>query len=657
MHEYLLSDIPQISETTVNVPLYTPGNDHYYVTGDNEHKRFLEFVDGDGYFLGKMASYKKVNNVPLTGIILEEGKGIYEISDGRVALEPIDFIKEMENRTCSHENIEGSHEEDVIREGDNPFDRVQIGEAIVQYYPKCYPGDEGGRYIDIAVVTDVALFQKLGNSAVKVKEFVEDTIVKARLIYYRQFNTILRIHSLRVFTEDYTAAKNGFPLSMSLSSCVYDHSYVVQSLGNWNNNNFQAFAGAAVTHMFTGCWGPYGVVGIAYINMMCITTGVGITTQLTSASTWLIFAHELAHNLGAHHTFHLGIGRTGGLMDYGNPYYNGDIQFRPESAVEMCAGLTNAMSKSYCRAFPTVSSSCGDSLLEQFRGEQCECLDGSTNCKGCRNCKLIDPGTECSTDSFVVPSPDNNSSLITVLPTLLHSDECCSSNGRIRSSLNRCGPNNVDTCSNGFCVKLCSKYLYWSCDMEEDGCVQPCKTSSSSVECYSQWVTSTYKTAISHMPNGTWCGEQGTGRCKSGKCIYGQNEQVTGYPTSMPTSMPTHIQEYELVTAIPTTQSPTVVARIPTPFPTRRTTRRPTLGGTRFPTRFGRTRRPTVPMVNSTAIESDPPYKICHSQELNDYCDQYTRKMTCNEDPICRFRTYDKTCKASCRVQNPQLPN
>lgn len=685
----------------IDIPLYVPGNEHLSAVQSNGEMPIpLQSTHQNKYFLSPTASYKEVDGVPMTGLlymektskagsnlVIDTETGYLELKDGKLSAEPIDFAAELANRTCLDESPIGTKE--------SPEDAIlsSIEEAVIQYYPDCYTGDEGGRYMDIAFVTDIALYQKLGSDLEKVKEFVEDTVVKARLVYYKQFNIILRIHSLRIYTESYEKTENGFPLSMSLSSCVSDYSYVIQSLYAWNARFPPSPKTAAITHLFTGCWGPYGVVGIAYLNTLCLYSSVGTTTLLSSSITWLIFAHEVAHNLGATHTFQNGMGKTGGLMDYGNPYYQEEIQFRPESASEMCTGLQAAMSRSTCApAFPTLKTKCGDLLLEQFQGEECECLDSTASCPGCKNCKLADTDRECSSKDFVVLSPGNNASIVSVLPTLLHHSECCSESGRIRSSLSNCGANGADACSNGFCARRCSGYGYASCPMEEDGCVQPCKISADVKECYSDWRTISTKTYISRMPEGTKCGMGAKGKCAAGKCVQASTDEPTAVPTtatnpdptqqpspaptSSPVPRPTRRPSTHRPTRGPTSQAPTdapdpsgtptakptpkpfrpTITKFPTRRPTRKTTRRPTAGGTRYPSRARRTHAPSRRVAdNGSEVGENPPYRICHGKYLNRICGKHTRKRTCNADTRCRFMKYDMKCRASCRNKNKHM--
>ena len=66
-----------------------------------------------------------------------------------------------------------------------------------------------------------------------------------------------------------------------------------------------------------------GVAGVAYVGTICRgarNTGVNWDT----GRQWKVFAHELGHNFGAHHSFEQGKGRTGGVMDYGDGTLNGE---------------------------------------------------------------------------------------------------------------------------------------------------------------------------------------------------------------------------------------------------------------------------------------------------------------------------------------------
>jgi len=101
----------------------------------------------------------------------------------------------------------------------------------------------------------------------------------------------------------------------------------------------------AAAHLWTGC-GSSSSRGKAYIRGLCRSPNGAGVTKSHSSSPWRIFAHELGHNLGAEHTFQNGVGRTGGIMDYGNFRVDGTIQFNTRySKGEICSFLNSVVSR------------------------------------------------------------------------------------------------------------------------------------------------------------------------------------------------------------------------------------------------------------------------------------------------------------------------
>merc|ERR1719253_1150133 len=111
------------------------------------------------------------------------------------------------------------------------------------------------------------------------------------------------------------------------------------------NNTFQG-----VSHLFTGCGTGEGIIGMAYIGMICNRMYNKGVLQLRGRSTWLTFAHELGHNFGGQHTFEEEKGKTGGIMDYGDGKKNGVYQFNTKYRKKvMCAKMNQFVNKCKCR--------------------------------------------------------------------------------------------------------------------------------------------------------------------------------------------------------------------------------------------------------------------------------------------------------------------
>lgn len=133
---------------------------------------------------------------------------------------------------------------------------------------------------------------------------------------------------------------------------------------------------------------------------MCTAFGMAISYYTTLDATWKTFAHEVGHNIGADHSFEEGQGATGGIMDYGDGFYNNVEQFNTKYRKEqVCSRLDDALQDRCSGLVVSHAVTCGDSLVEFESGEECECENGSTACKYCTDCKL-DAGKDCSPDAF-----------------------------------------------------------------------------------------------------------------------------------------------------------------------------------------------------------------------------------------------------------------
>eukprot|EP00662_Eupelagonemidae_sp_cell21_P057856 gene57856-biopygen36693 len=67
-----------------------------------------------------------------------------------------------------------------------------------------------------------------------------------------------------------------------------------------------------------------------------MNTGINAGVSDVGNTGWTTFAHELGHNFGAPHSFEYGQGSTGGIMDYGDGFYQGDIQFNRLRTNDVC---------------------------------------------------------------------------------------------------------------------------------------------------------------------------------------------------------------------------------------------------------------------------------------------------------------------------------
>lgn len=358
-------------------------------------------------------------------------------------------------------------------------------DGMYAFTPGCYPGDEARRRLTIGVALDSGVSD---NDA-------ELALSNTKLLYLRQFNIILDV-------DDGIVSWDNPP------PCTRDYSQRLSQFGEWSLSQ----TSKGLWHLVTNCWPPPGTVGIAGLGTLCVDgSNVGITS-LSGTSTWVIMAHEMGHTLGATHSFENGMGHTGGVMDYGNIYYNGVIQFHPLKRDNICPLLTARAGCAHFTPEGSPGGECGNMLLEE--GEECECLDSSPSCRGCNECKLSDSDAKCSTKEFVI----RRSGVVEAISKeMLSSSECCI-DGKIMDGTRTCGYGGA--CYNGKCMRLCSRYGLSSCPVTEGGCRQPCGP-----ECIDSLQTQISKVFISYLPDNAPCAN-GKGVCRDGLCSVSASNSI-----------------------------------------------------------------------------------------------------------------------------------
>ncbi len=478
------------------------------------------FYVTDGYTERKMYDY----NQPTT--ILNQTHSIVTFDNGSVFGSVIrdGYLFDLDGGVEKLVNIT---DDPLLKNISCPVDGVEATNEMHPFVPNCFRSDEITRILELSIVVDKGFFELFDSDVDKTMDFISVTIVKARLLYKEQFNIVLKIAK----THIETSRDAPFPLLMSPGddTCTRDPSYVLSEFAKWSDLLEFSQSGGTV-HAFTNCWPAPGVVGIAYMSTLCNSAhGNNIAvTSYVGTNTWLIFAHELGHNLGAHHVF-----GVGGIMDYGNPYWDGTIQFHPNNRDEMCF-LLNA--KTECPFFYPTSplDPCGNGLLDD--DEQCECLDGTQACSGCKRCQFTKQ-VDCSTDTFVMRAPGQTT---TIVSNAMLSDPLCCKSGEFETAYTECP---VGVCSLGQCIRLCGLYGLKTCPISYHGCRQPC-VSSTTLDgvthlCTDSLTTMSTKKKISYLPDGSVCGSRKQGRCVDGECTDGEttdapfpNERETAAPSS-----------------------------------------------------------------------------------------------------------------------------
>lgn len=182
-------------------------------------------------------------------------------------------------------------------------------------------------------------------------------------------------------------------------------------------------------HLLTNCY-PSGTVGLASIAVLCLqelTSGGQVSSSSTGVSsktsnTWKTVAHELGHNFAMRHSFS-GNTHYGGIMDYGDGYFEGELQFNtPLRKGEACGEINEALNDKKAnnkysntqyveleKCIVAANPICGNGVIERSGGEVC---DGSQCCgldcqlksgsqcgedsECCQGCKYAPTGTTCT---------------------------------------------------------------------------------------------------------------------------------------------------------------------------------------------------------------------------------------------------------------------
>ena len=142
--------------------------------------------------------------------------------------------------------------------------------------------------VEVATDADGEWYAYYGASA---NNRIATIINAANTIYQRDLGIEIAIASQHVWTE-----VGGDPYS-SLDSGV-----LLDSFGDYTNSN-QHLGSADLYHLFTGKDLDEGVVGIAWMGVVCSspTYSYGLTQRYTDSMDHLITAHEIGHNFNAAH--------------------------------------------------------------------------------------------------------------------------------------------------------------------------------------------------------------------------------------------------------------------------------------------------------------------------------------------------------------------
>lgn len=191
--------------------------------------------------------------------------------------------------------------------------------------------------------------------------------------------------------------------------------------------------------------------------------------------------------------------------------------------------------------------------------EECECLKpNTTKCGKCVMCRLTTSDVECSSDTFVLRKPGMPSLVIIQDAKHLDDAKCCK-NGKFAAPQTLCGELDLDVCSVGQCVSICSKYLDWQnpvCGFDPTGCSIGCLRNGKCTFDLAMRDETGEWTKANYLPPSTACylsndiqSSITVGKCFAGSCY-----------VNAPTQSP--VAAVGLITASPSSTAITYSSRI-----------------------------------------------------------------------------------------------
>ena len=343
--------------------------------------------------------------------------------------------------------------------------------------------------LSIAVLSDAGFSAMFGGRPNDIVAAVASIFSVINVLYIRQLSLFLTVTSLQIFLQPNPvggpnpwniappAGTHGqYCTDPKVYGAVTNINAQLSALDAWRQK-YQPTNGGQ-HHLMTNCWPAPGVVGLSYYYEICLTQWAESVSSY-NAPYWITVGHEIAHTLGALHTF-----GQGGLMDYGNgahyPVPNGPYQFHPVNQQQICYIVNDQMYSEgiqpYCMT--PYQPTCGNGIVEP--DEQC---DDTTAC--CTSQCTLAAGAQCAGNSTC----------------------CLLSSCQYAPSTSLCANNN-GVCANGECLLSSCPNAYPLCGVSAGGCQQLCKVGSSCIALSGSYA----------LPDNVTCSLSPYGVCQSGQC-------------------------------------------------------------------------------------------------------------------------------------------
>jgi len=320
-------------------------------------------------------------------------------------------------------------------------------ELAIKPWQGCYESQDTARVMEIGLMVDYGFYVSYGEDLVLTMEAIEVILANTNLVMSFQLNVWIRARQIVVVTDPPgNIAAQAIPdiedvLSQNpaTDSCHYNilkaldslrslsATMTVQDLNaiptlpqtyNETNGEVSEFYQLSHWHLLSDCYPAECdeascTVGIAYTrnsfpkSTICkgnSNGGNNVAVTSRNQRTWLIFIHEMAHNIGSSHSFENGVGSTGGIMDYDNNRYEGEFQFNEQyRRAEICQEMNELVVSDVCNQgianlFPTISTDCVG------KADRVRCFPGDIGMCLNETCLAIELQLVISNNS-VIPDP------------------------------------------------------------------------------------------------------------------------------------------------------------------------------------------------------------------------------------------------------------
>jgi len=314
--------------------------------------------------------------------------------------------------------------------------------TLPERWTDCYEDDTETHALGMGIAVGSKLFSRFSDKDEAI-DYVVQIVASSNLVYRPQLNFVLVVRKLHLQESHWQAPKwdqgPNCPMQMAEQLHAFD---------KWDppGSDRLETEGQGLWTLLDDCY-VSGTIGLAYVGTLCQMeknywgqrSNTGVVWH--SFRTWITFAHEVGHNFGGEHSFELGKGRTGGIMDYGDGTLNGAFQFNSHfRKFQMCHTMNQALKR--CRsAIWLHDGECGNGVLTD--AEECECKNGSKSCAFCHDCTL-EKGKSCTPHGYGVHP----------IGLGVGTADCCSSNGTFARSGAVCHVPGVGPgyCTAGLCI-------------------------------------------------------------------------------------------------------------------------------------------------------------------------------------------------------------